>query len=246
MLLHDTHFHLDLYNKQVPEIVKEIDANRIFTIAVTNLPVLFERLKKRVNSKYIRVALGFHPELISKYHDQTEKMWSCINQTKFIGEVGLDLKDANPNVIKMQTNFFEKLLDICNSKGGKILSVHSRGSENEILSMMPNDFNGKVILHWYSGSLKNLDKAIDKDCYFSINYQMLCSNKGQKIIGYIPNNRLLLESDGPFVEIKNRPFRPTDLDEVVLKLSDVRNIKKKSLMEELSRNLNELLNRYEH
>ena len=39
MRLYDTHFHLDL-QKNVKAAIEEINANKIYTIAMTNLPVL--------------------------------------------------------------------------------------------------------------------------------------------------------------------------------------------------------------
>ena len=240
--LHDTHLHLDLYNKQIPEIIEEIEENRIFTIVVTNLPVLFEKLKTKTNSKYIHLALGFHPELVFEYKKYIDKMWAYLNETIYIGEVGLNLKDVTPNDYHLQIHFFKKLLGLCDSLGNKVLSVHAKGSENEILNMLPNNFNGKIIHHWYSGSLKNLDIAVNKGGYFSVNYQMLNSKKGQMIVNRIPEDRLLLESDGPFIKINNRVFRPVDLETVASKLSSLKNIEKNRLMEILARNLNTLLN----
>ena len=54
----------------------------------------------------------------------------------------------------------KELIEKCNSIGNKILTVHSRGSANEVLSIIGDKFNGKIIMHWYSGTLKNLQKAI--------------------------------------------------------------------------------------
>ena len=45
----DTHFHLDLFDS-FSDIVKEIDDNQIYTIAVTNLPVLYTKLKSKINN----------------------------------------------------------------------------------------------------------------------------------------------------------------------------------------------------
>ena len=53
--LHDTHFHLDLYNDDIPQIIEDIEMLASYTIAVTNLPPLYSKLNKTINSKYIRV-----------------------------------------------------------------------------------------------------------------------------------------------------------------------------------------------
>ena len=59
-------------------------------------------------------------------------------------------------------------------------------------------FQGSVILHWYSGSIKELQVAIEREYYFSINHQMIRSNVGRNIINLIPMNKILIESDAPF------------------------------------------------
>ena len=64
MKLYDTHFHLDL-QKDISAAINEINSNQIYTIAMTNLPVLYEKELRKYESSYIRIALGFHPELIA-------------------------------------------------------------------------------------------------------------------------------------------------------------------------------------
>ncbi|MCP4987791.1 MAG: TatD family hydrolase [Colwellia sp.] len=239
-LLHDTHLHLDLY-EDIPNLIKEIEQNKIHTIAVTNLPVLFEKLKNKVQSKHILLALGFHPELISEYKNHIPKMWKYLANTKYIGEVGLELKNSSIEDKENQINFFKDLIQRCDDMGNKVLSVHSRGGEAEIISIIGSEFSGNVILHWYSGALINLKKAINCGYYFSINYSMVRSNKGRKIIGLIPNEKLLIESDGPFIKMKNRVFRPKDLNEIIVELAKLKNISTSDMNNILHKNFKQLL-----
>jgi TatD DNase family protein len=51
--LHDTHSHLDL-SKNFDTTVEEIERQKIYTIAVTNLPILYKKLSTKINSKYIK------------------------------------------------------------------------------------------------------------------------------------------------------------------------------------------------
>lgn len=238
--LHDTHFHLDLYDN-IPKIITEIEKNRIYTVAVTNLPALFEKLSNQVNSRYIRVALGFHPELLLQYRNNINKMWENLNKTRYIGEVGLDFKQGSEDERNIQIAFFKELIQRCDSIGDKIISVHSRGSVNDVLSIIGDRFKGKIIMHWYSGTLNNLQKAIDYGYYFSINYSMLNSKNGKKIIEKIPDNQFLLESDGPFVKLNNKIFQPSDMNIIVRKLSEQKNIPLPELKNRLYRNFRQLL-----
>lgn len=90
--LYDTHFHLDLQKDRVGAIY-EIEEHQIYTIAVTNLPDLYRKESGEIASKYIRFALGFHPELIHHYKSQIPLMWELLPVARYIGEVGLDFVD---------------------------------------------------------------------------------------------------------------------------------------------------------
>jgi len=201
------------------ETVKKIEEKKIYTIAVTNLPPLYKKLNSKLNSKYIKPALGFHPELIDQYQKYIPEMWELLPYSKYIGEVGLDFKVSSKSKI-IQIKFFEELIKRCNALGGKILTIHSRSSADEIISIIGNKFNGQYIMHWYSGNLTTLNKAILNGAYFSINYAMVNSEIGKKIIDNIPNNKLLLESDAPFILLDNNTFfNTTDIEKIVIKLS---------------------------
>ena len=90
--LYDTHFHLDL-QKDCSASIREIEENQLYAIAVTNLPVLFRKETVEIKSKYIRIALGFHPELIHQYPKQISLMWELLPEARYVGEVGLDFVD---------------------------------------------------------------------------------------------------------------------------------------------------------
>lgn len=238
--LFDTHAHLDLstnFNEEVSSIKKL----KIYTIAVTNLPPLYIKFKNRVESKYIKPALGFHPELIEKYQKYIPQMWSLLDEAKYIGEVGLDYKVAI-NSKAIQLSFFESLIHKCDDLGGKVLTIHSRNSVDDVLSIVGSRFNSKFILHWYSGNLKNIDVAVANGAYFSINNAMFNSNNGLKIINHIPTDRLLLESDYPFVLNKNKsPFKVTDIGETVNNLAKLKNKDYDEILSILNNNFRRLL-----
>ena len=219
--LYDTHFHLDLQESK-SEVLKEIENNQIYTIAVTNLPPLYEKLKKEVNSKFIRIALGLHPELIGQYQQYIPDMWRLLPDAKYVGEVGIDLKTGKESR-NLQLSFFEELIDKCNTFGNKILSVHSRAAAAEVISIIGENFNGKIILHWYSGTKQNQEQAISNGYYFSVNYAMLNSDSGKKIIGNIPNDKILLETDSPFTSIDGHVFKPSELVKIVEGIAMLKN-----------------------
>jgi TatD DNase family protein len=237
--LHDTHFHLDL-QKSKNETIEEIERNKIYTIAVTNLPPLYEKLKKEIDSKYVRIALGFHPELIGQYQKYIPDMWRLLPEAMYIGEIGIDLKTGK-EYKNQQISFFEELINQCHSLGNKILSVHSRMAASEVVSIIGSKFNGKVILHWYSGTNQVQIQAIENGYYFSVNYAMLNSESGRKIIINIPNDRILIETDSPFTFVNGQICKSSDIKMIVEGIANLKNINVIDLQSILWNNFSRLI-----
>ena len=196
--LYDTHFHLDL-QKDRAAAIREIEEHRIYTIAVTNLPDLYRREKVETASKYIRFALGFHPELIHQYPSQIPIMWNLLAEARYIGEVGLDFVDKSHQ--REQVAFFSELVERCRYDSSKILTIHSRNAIRQVLDTVGKNFRFKPILHWFSGGKGELIKAVEAGFYISVNCAMIKSIKFQDLLSLIPSERLLLETDSPFTNL---------------------------------------------
>ena len=197
--LYDTHFHLDL-QKDKHGAIENIAKNEVYTIAMTNLPDLYQKEVSLYRQKYIRIALGFHPELIHEYPNKIPVMWKYLADARYIGEVGLDFTDKSHT--KEQIAFFSELIARCKNDSNKIISIHSRGAENEILDIIGTNFKFTPILHWYSGTIGNLKIACERGYYFSVNLSMTRTKKFAQILECIPNDKILLETDSPFTSTK--------------------------------------------
>ena len=192
----DAHMHCDLY-KDRKFVADYIENQKSYTISVTSLPDLFEKYYHEYQKyKYMKLALGFHPELVYEYQNLLPIFSRNVDKTRYIGEIGLDFSTTDKTNRDKQTEIFAKIIQICNDKK-KILTVHSRRAHKEVINIL-DGFQGSVILHWYSGSIKELQVAIEREYYFSINHQMIRSNVGRNIINLIPMNKILIESDAPF------------------------------------------------
>jgi TatD DNase family protein len=200
MRLIDTHFHLDL-NKEENSVINEIEKNGIYTIAVTNAPSVYFHTKRNCqNLKFIRAALGYHPEVIAQRPNELKIFKEEIQSTRYIGEIGLDNSLRNAGSFIKQKEIFSQIINLCNAEENKILSIHSRNADNDILEIMGKSFQGKAILHYYTGTIKNMNLAISRGFYFSINLNMTQSKTGKKLIAEIPIECILTESDYPFLD----------------------------------------------
>lgn len=240
-MIFDTHLHLDLFADPI-KVTNYIEQKGIYTIAVTNLPQVFKNTQKLCSGlKFIRPALGYHPELAFKYNNQIGLFNELVNQTRYIGEIGLDNYRKTKQDFLCQRKIFESIISTCAEKKNKILTIHSRRSEEEIISIIGDDFPGKIILHWYSGSLKRLDKALDNGYYFSINSEMVRSKNGVNIIKRIPVDRLLLESDSPFIGVNRERNITYDMHLLIKNISLLKDIPSGKINITLKKNFKALI-----
>lgn len=199
------------------QVLDECEKRGVTVISMTSLPSHFELgYNHFVDKKKVRQALGFHPLIIKKY-DTSEilKFEKLINKTSYIGEIGLDFSREGINTKDFQIQVFNKILEIIkNNNSRKIVSLHSRGAEKEVLHYLIENKIKYAIFHWYSGNVGIIEKILKAGYYFSINTSMIKSKKGADIISRIPLSRILIESDGPYIVHKGQPIYPYDLNQV--------------------------------
>ena len=193
----DTHCHIDMLNS--PEFyLDEKEKAGDFTLGMTNLPSHFAMGLPHFNKlKKSRLALGFHPQLVHEHLLEIDDWKKLMPMTSYIGEVGLDFSRDFISHKEHQLEFFEYICQCLKGKK-KIVSVHSRQAERDVLSILRKYNVKNVIFHWYSGPLGLIDDIVEDGYYFSVNEAMTLSEKGRRIISRMPLNRILTESDAPY------------------------------------------------
>lgn len=220
--LSDLHCHLDLFEN--PEAAfAERESASLWTLSVTTTPRAWEQNQKwSIGREFVQVGLGLHPELVAERAEELEQWESLLPEARFVGEIGLDGRARNRASLEVQTQVFSRMLDLCDEDGGKVLSVHSAGAATEVVELIQNRLRSggcKVILHWFSGSSAMARRAAELGCFFSINARMLGSTVLSRLLAAVPRDRLLLESDAPFLRGDGGKGVRDDLQEVVSALS---------------------------
>ncbi|HSH66871.1 MAG TPA: Qat anti-phage system TatD family nuclease QatD [Bacteroidia bacterium] len=237
----DTHCHIDLYNNPM-QIANECERLGIITIGMTNLPSHFEiGYKHLLSFKKVRLALGMHPLHAESHAKEFPRFIKNISKTSYIGEIGLDFSSEGIATKDIQVNTFKKILIELQGKK-KILSIHSRKAEKEVLFYLSEAKISTAIFHWYSGPLRLIDEIIKAGYYFSINPAMTKSKSGQEIIKRIPHDYLLTESDGPFIENEGEPVKPIDVKIVHQYLAKIVNTPEVEIKNIIDNNFKRLLN----
>lgn len=238
----DFHCHLDLYDDH-EALIRECDADRIAVLAVTTTPKAFARnVQAARGSDYVRVAAGLHPQLVHERASELPLLLELLASVRYVGEVGLDAGPRYFRSLDAQTEVFGAVLKACARHGGKILTVHTVRTAKRVLDMIETLFpedRGRAVLHWFSGTPAEARRAVDLGCYFSINEGMLSSEKGRALVAGLPVDRLLTETDGPFLQIEGRSARPRDVTRCVAQLSET--LAAPALPTRLNANLKELL-----
>ncbi len=238
----DTHCHVDMYSNPM-EIVNESERLGIITIGMTNLPSHFKMGQPHLKGyKKTRLALGMHPLMAENHLEEFPLFYECFNKTSYIGEVGLDFSREGIETKNQQVNSFKKILEAVGNKP-KILSIHSRRAEKEVLRLLKDYQIRNAIFHWYSGGLSLIDQIVDSGYFLSVNPAMIRSESGKKIIQRIPKEFVLTESDGPFIEIGSKPARPEDVKVVIKYLSNVYSIDIEEVNTIIKNNFYKLINR---
>lgn len=215
----DTHCHIDLYDNPADELTRAASAD-VGIVAVTNAPFVYDACCKLVSGQpNVWPAVGLHPELATKYAHQVDDLIRYLDTTRFVGEIGLDYRVTDPGTHNTQRDVFGRVLQACDEKGDALLTIHSRGAEADVVSMLGNGFRGTPILHWYSGAIKHLEAAQVNGCYFSVNSSMLASKNGRRLVARMDRSRVLTETDGPFAKVAQRRARPQDIPLTIESLS---------------------------
>jgi TatD DNase family protein len=236
----DSHCHVDLYPDYL-ELIEETERAGVYTIGVTNTPSVFRRCLSLTQGKFVRAALGLHPQLVAQRHSELALMLDMLTETRYIGEIGLDFGTSDASERTLQEKVFATILDRCAAFPEKVLTVHSRRAARKVVSVIGNSYPCSVILHWFSGSQRELEDAIAAGFYFSANSAMLTSEKGRKLLARIPRERLLTESDGPFVSVNGKPDRPKNMPNVVLGLAELLEINRDEMAEIIYENFRRIL-----
>jgi TatD DNase family protein len=218
----DFHCHLDLY-PDPHAVAAECRRRGLYVLSVTTAPSAWNGTKALSNgSDRIRTAIGLHPQIAHERKTELPLFDRIVAETSYVGEVGLDGSPELRAHWNAQVAVFEHILAECRRVGGRIISIHSRRAAKAVLDRVEKlSGAGTPILHWFSGSIGELERAIALGCWFSVGPAMLASEKGRALAAKMPRDRVLTESDGPFAQIRGMPVMPWHAADAANGLADL-------------------------
>lgn len=243
-MLIDAHAHLDRYEDKLGSALEEINHNRIFTLSNSmDLPSYKQNFEIGRKCDLALPSFGIHPWNAPEYSDQLEDLKETVKQTPIIGEIGLDYHSAEYAFqLAAQRRVFEFFLKKAREQN-KIVNLHTRGAEKEVLVLLKEYQIQRAIIHWYSGPLDLLDKLVDTGAYFTIGVEVLDSEHIRTIAQKLPMERLLTETDNPggLMWTKGVFGMPSVMKEVIQVLAELKSTTEQIIIQTVETNFARLI-----
>jgi TatD DNase family protein len=215
LTLIDTHAHLDFakFDADRPAVIERATAAGVAAIINVGTDLASSRRAVELAEQHedIYAAVGMHPHDARKLDGTTlGALRELAKRPKVVavGEIGLDFyRDLSPR--DMQRRAFQAQLAWA-AKLGKPVIIHDRDAHNEIIEILGDwvaglgnsPLAGRLgVLHTFSGDLDMAEWAMDLGFYISISGPVTYRNERQlpKIVQALPLDRLLVETDCPFL-----------------------------------------------
>ncbi len=218
----DTHAHLDACADPPEALVERARAagvTRIVTVATT-LEACRTALGLAERHEGVYAALGIHPhEAGGPEAANAEELEALLTHPKAVavGETGLDhYRDYAPH--DAQFRLFEALLGLAEASG-KPAVIHTRAADTETAAVL-DGFPGQVILHCFS-SPALLPLALERRWYVSFagNVTYPKAPELREAAAQMPADRILAETDCPYLAPQPRRGRPSEPADVIHTLS---------------------------
>ena len=248
----DSHCHLDheplISNlDNVIQRSKAVGVKKILTIS-TSIES-FSRVKEIVKKDdMIYGTIGIHPHEANKNIVDIEFFIKNLRENKKIigiGETGLDFYYDNSDREK-QIDSFKVHIEAALENNIPLI-VHSRNAEEKTFEILNRykDKNLKILMHCFTGSEKFAKELLNLNTYFSASGIITFKNSEelQKTFKSLPLNRILIETDSPFlapVPYRGKKNEPSFIDFTAEKLAEIKAIDKSKLKKLTTENFNNL------
>ena len=197
------------------DVIRRADSEGVELIVVTGTSVSKSREAASIAQQfpdYLAFTVGVHPH----HADEVSEGWLdtivelADHGAVAIGETGLDyFRDFSPRVD--QRKVFQAQLELA-SRLEMPVFVHDRDSNGDVLEMLKEFATTDVVVHCFTGDGDLLDAYLDTGCSIGITGWICDPRRGTglaDIVNRIPDDRLMIETDSPYLMPKNVNPKPT-------------------------------------
>lgn len=235
MQIVDSHCHLDMldlkaFGGNLDNVIKEskkLNVHKFLTISIgqENIATVIN-LAEKYDEVYASV--GVHPNEISAKEITFAELIKYADNPKVIaiGETGLDYYRTDKENSNFQRERFITHIKASNHTN-KPLIIHTRNASFDTINILKSENAKFGVMHCFSESWEVAKQALDLGFYISFSGIVTFKNavKLQEVAKKIPEDRLLVETDAPF--LTPHPYRgkkniPGYTYYVVQKLAELR------------------------
>lgn len=246
-IIFDSHAHYtdEKFDIERDELLEQLNKNGIYGIIDCGCSEVSSKKSLNLSKKYdfIYSAVGLHPEDIDKGTDlsfikELAKDKKCVA----IGEIGLDYYWNKENAL-LQKQVFEEQIIIAKELDLPII-VHDREAHADTMEILLKH-KPKGVVHCFSGSAEMARQIIDLGMYIGVGGVATFKNarKLPEVISAIPNDRLLIETDSPYLApepVRGSICHSGLIPYTAAKISEIKGIDTESVLKITMNNAKEL------
>ena len=253
MKLIDAHVHLSdaEYDGHIDELIVDAKSAGVAALITNSMDLATCQNDVKLAQTYpglVYPALGIHPWNVNVLKDnEIQETIDFIQKqrcvVKAIGEIGLDYKYET--IWEKQMMVFDKMLHLAESLELPVI-IHSRGTTDKIVEMLPSYKLKRVLLHWFSHPMSALAKAVDNGYFITEGPPVTYSNGIREVVEKTPITNLLTETDGPVTYWK-QPYngqltKPSYIRNVINAVAEIKKMKTEEVADQIIKNFEAFFN----
>jgi TatD DNase family protein len=201
----DSHCHLNLddYAPDLDAVIERARAAGVHGILVPGIGLdsCARALEIAERHPMVRVAVGIHPHEALEWSAEAEarlREWARRPEVVAIGEIGLDFyRDWSP--FDAQRTAYAAQLELARELDLPVI-IHDRNAHEEVLGGIEAAPGSRGVLHCFSGGPPDAERAIGLGFHISFTGTLTFGKgKADRVLKRVPPERLLLETDGPYM-----------------------------------------------
>ena len=240
------------FNKDREDILaraKQADIQAIFSTGA-DLRSSEESAELAKTNSYFYATAGVHPHHASEWSDeQKTKIDQLLKQERVlaVGECGLDF-NRNFSTPDEQVHAFEEQINLA-TQSHLPLFMHQRDAHDKFFSMLKEQRSkiSKGVVHCFTGTEAEMKDYLDLDLHIGLTGWICDERRGfhmHEFIPQIPLNRLMIETDAPYLvprTMKPRPSRnePAFLINIVDMLAQIYQLAPENIIQETTKTTKE-------
>jgi TatD DNase family protein len=234
--LFDSHAHYDdnRFKNDYDQVIKKAMDSGVKYILNAGADIRSSKKGIEIAQKHnnMHVAVGVHPHDVKDLTDKDLDVLAdlCKNpKVVAVGEIGLDYYyDNSPR--ELQKAWFEKQIDLAKNLKLPVI-VHDRDAHQDCMDIIKKaaPFENQGVFHCFAGSLEMATELLKMNFYLSVGGPVTFKNakKTVEIIEKIPLERLLIETDCPYLAPEPHRGERNDSSYVLLvaqRIAQIRNL----------------------